>query len=90
MAQARQLLRFRRGACNLFAGVIQIGLALPAASGIRGWNQKADVGLQPVGDGLFYQVQNSGTKGAQRAQLTLMRWTGDAEKPLAPVTTLSR
>lgn len=61
-----------------------------AASGIRGWNQKADVGLQPVGDGLFYQVQNSGTKGAQRAQLTLMRWTGDAEKPLAPVTTLPR
>ena len=61
-----------------------------AASDIRGWNQKADVGLQPMGDGLFYQVQNSGTKGAQRAQLTLMRWTGDAEKPLAPVTTLSR
>ena len=56
-----------------------------AATGVRGWNQKADVGFQPVGDGLFYLSVNSGTKGAQTADLTLMRWTGDANKPFLPV-----
>lgn len=56
-----------------------------AATGIRGWNQKADVGFQPVGDGLYYLVQNARVKGGQTADLTLMRWTGDAEKPFVPV-----
>lgn len=55
------------------------------ATGVRGWNQKADVGLQPVGDGLFYLAVNSGEKGRQTADLTLMRWTGDDEKPFSPV-----
>jgi hypothetical protein len=52
-----------------------------AATGIRGWNQKADVGFQPVGNGLFYLSVNSGAKGRQTADLTLMRWTGDPQKP---------
>lgn len=56
-----------------------------AATGVRGWNQKGDVGFQPVGEGLFYLSVNSGTKGAQTADLTLMRWTGDANQPFAPV-----
>ncbi len=56
-----------------------------AATGVRGWNQKADVGFQPVGDGLFYLATNSGTKGAQTADLTLMRWTGDANEPFVAV-----
>jgi hypothetical protein len=43
------------------------------------------VGFQPVGDGLFYVSVNSGSKGAQSADLTLMRWTGDANQPLVPV-----
>jgi hypothetical protein len=56
-----------------------------AATGIRGWNHKADVGIQPVGDGLFYLAVNSGAKGAQTADLRLMRWTGDAARPFASV-----
>jgi hypothetical protein len=57
-----------------------------ATTGIRGWNQKADVGFQPVGHGLFYVSANSGGKGHQTADLTLMRWTGDAQAPFVPVT----
>ena len=68
------------------------GLLLPlakdglsdSASGIRGWNHKADVGLQPVGSGLFYLAVNSGAKGRQTADLTLMRWTGDRDEPFVP------
>jgi hypothetical protein len=56
-----------------------------AATGIRGWNQKADVGFQPVGGGLFYLARNGGGKGAQTADLTLMRWTGDPRRPFRPV-----
>jgi hypothetical protein len=59
------------------------GLKDPA-TGMRGWNQKADVGSQPVGGGLFYFALNSGGKGWQAADLTLMRWTGDAQKPFVP------
>lgn len=57
-----------------------------AATGIRGWNQKADVGSQPIGGGLFYFSVNSGGKGKQTADLTLMRWTGDPDIPFVPVT----
>lgn len=57
-----------------------------ASTGIRGWNQKADVGFQPVGHGLFYLSVNSGTQGAQTADLTLMRWTGNAREPFVPAT----
>jgi hypothetical protein len=61
-----------------------------AATGLRGWNQKADVGFQPVGPdlfghALFYLSVNSGSKGAQTSDLKLMRWTGDAHQPFAPV-----
>lgn len=56
------------------------------ATGVRGWNQKGDVGFQPVGDKLFYLSVNSGGKGAQTSDLTLMRWTGDADRPFVPVT----
>ena len=63
-----------------------------AATGVRGWNQKADVGFQPVGPdrsghALFYLSANSGSKGAQSSDLTLMRWTGEANQPFVPVTT---
>lgn len=57
-----------------------------AATGIRGWNQKADVGLQPVGHGLFYLAVNSGTRGAQTGDLTLYRWTGAPAAPFVPAT----
>jgi hypothetical protein len=65
------------------------GLEDPA-TGVRGWNQKADVGLQPVGHGLFYAAVNAKIDGKQTADLTLMRWTGDARKPLVPVTAEER
>lgn len=61
-----------------------------AATGVRGWNQKADVGLQPVGHGLLYAAVNAKVEGKQTADLTLMRWTGDARKPFAPVTAEER
>lgn len=57
-----------------------------AATDIRGWNQKADVGLQPIGHGLAYLAVNSKVGGQQTADLTLMRWTGDADKPFVPAT----
>jgi hypothetical protein len=57
-----------------------------AATGVRGWNQKADVGFQPIGRGLHYLVANSGGKGRQTANLTLTRWTGNKQKPLHPAT----
>jgi hypothetical protein len=69
------------------------GLLLPLSdiglyddkSGIRGWNQKADVGLQPVGNGLFYLAVNSGGKGQQTADLTLMLWTSNNQQPFKPI-----
>lgn len=72
------------------------GLLLPladdglkdAATGIRGWNQKADVGLQPLGHGLFYLAVNSGVKGKQAGDITLHRWTGQPNKPFVPATSV--
>lgn len=61
------------------------GLKDPA-TGIRGWNQKADVGIQPVGHGLFYLAVNAKIDGKQTGDLTLSRWTGQADKPFVPAT----
>ena len=60
------------------------------ATGLRGWNQKADVGLQPIGHGLFYVAKGSGPKGKQTGDLTLMRWTGEAAQPFVPATPADR
>lgn len=54
-------------------------------TGIRGWHQKADVGFQPVGHGLFYLAVNSGGEGGRTADVTLMCWTGDAQAPFVAV-----
>jgi hypothetical protein len=43
-----------------------------------------------LGDGLHYFAVNSGGKGQQSADLTLMRWTGNARKPFVPVTAEAR
>lgn len=61
------------------------GLKDPA-TGIRGWNQKADVGIQALGHGLFYLCVNSGAHGKQTADLTLHRWTGEPAKPFVKAT----
>lgn len=55
-----------------------------AATGIRGWNQKANTGFQPVGSGLTYICENSGSKGSQTADLTLYGWRGIPEAPYVP------
>lgn len=57
-----------------------------AKTGIRGWNQKADMGIQPVGGGLFYLAIGSGTPGKQTGDITLQRWTGDSDRPFTPAT----
>ena len=57
-----------------------------AATGIRGWNQKADVGIQPIGHGLFFLAVNSGTRGRQSGDVTLHRWTGTPAAPFVPAT----
>ncbi len=82
-----------RGVAGQRAGQWQKGLLLPladmglhdTASGVRGWNQKSDVGLQPLGDGLFYLATDARIDGKQSADLRLMRWTGDAHQPFLPV-----
>jgi hypothetical protein len=61
------------------------GLKDPATA-IRGWNQKADVGLQPLGHGLFYLAVNSGAKRKQTGDITLYRWTGTPAAPFVPAT----
>lgn len=55
-------------------------------TGVRGWQQKADVGIQPVGGGLFYLAINSTVNGQQSGEVILHRWTGDATKPFVPAT----
>ncbi|KRG62311.1 hypothetical protein ABB27_18285 [Stenotrophomonas terrae] len=65
---------------GLLLPLADAGLKDPA-TGIRGWNQKADVGLQAVGDGLFYLATNFKRDGKQGADLQLMRWTGEPEQP---------
>jgi hypothetical protein len=57
-----------------------------ASSGVRGWDQKADVGLQPLGDGLWYLAANARRDGLQTADLILMRWSGDPAAPFAPAS----
>jgi hypothetical protein len=57
-----------------------------ASTGIRGWNQKADVGIESVGNGLVYLSVNSSSGGLQTSNLTLNYWTGDVQHPFAPVT----
>ncbi len=57
-----------------------------AATDIRGWNQKGNTGFQPVGSGLTYICENSGSKGSQTADLTLYRWKGIPEVPYVPAT----
>ena len=57
-----------------------------ATTGIRGWNQKADVGIQPLGRGLFYLAVGSGTRGNQTGEITLHRWNGTPAAPFVPAT----
>jgi hypothetical protein len=70
---------------GLLLALADDGLKDPA-TGVRGWNQKSDVGLQPVGRGLFYIAVGSGGGGKQTGDLTLQRWTGSPAAPFVPAT----
>ncbi len=54
-------------------------------TGIRGWYAKADVGLESLGDGLFFLSTASEVGGRQTSDLRLCRWTGDPAHPFQPV-----
>jgi hypothetical protein len=56
------------------------GLQDPA-TGIRGWHRKADVGMKPIGDGLFYLSTDSIVLGLQTSDVELVRWTGSPSGP---------
>jgi hypothetical protein len=59
-------------------------------TGIRGWYQKADVGMESLGEGLFSLSRASAVAGLQTSDLTLCRWTGDRAQPFEPVTARGR
>jgi hypothetical protein len=61
-----------------------VGL-LDSATGIRGWHQKADVGIASLGDGLFYLSSDGARNGLQTSDLALSRWSGDPARPFVPV-----
>lgn len=76
------------------AGTDETALTLPLspigkedpASGVRGWFQKADVGIAALGDGLFYLATDGKRDGKQTATLTLYHWTGGADTPFEKIT----
>lgn len=53
-----------------------------ARTGIRGWNAKADTGIESLGHGYFYISNNGKTKEkVQYCDLRLYKWTDNPEKP---------
>lgn len=74
---------------GLLLPLLQQGLE-HEATGIRGWNFTADVGLESLGNGYFYiatqgrVLQDGGTQ--QTAVLDLFRWTGAASSPFELVS----
>ncbi len=76
------------------SGTGDSGLLLPltqdglhhASTGVRGWYQKADVGMASLGDGLFYLAVNGTVSGMQTADLSLCRWVGGTGAPFEKVT----
>ncbi|WP_420111689.1 carbohydrate-binding protein [Pseudactinotalea sp.] len=56
-----------------------------AATGLRGWNQVANVGFQSLGDGLYY-LSTQTSAGGQGSILTLVTWTGEVPEPFVPVS----
>jgi hypothetical protein len=51
------------------------------ATGIRGWHQKADVGIKSLGNGLFYLSADSTVGGLQTSDVELCYWTGSPNGP---------
>ncbi|MFC0680848.1 hypothetical protein ACFFGH_23705 [Lysobacter korlensis] len=59
-------------------------------TGIRGWYEKADVGLESLGDGRFLLSSASAFAGLQTSDLALCRWTGDPAHPFEPLPVRGR
>jgi len=59
-----------------------------AATGVRGWFRKADVGMVSLRGGLFYLAVNRATGGRQSAELSLYRWIGGAGAPFQSLLNL--
>ena len=93
-AQAAPVRGDLRGVAATDARAWEQGLLLPLAdaglvdkaTGIRGWQQKADVGLQALGGGRFYLVDNYREGPQQAAKLRLVRWNDDVRQPFVDVT----
>jgi hypothetical protein len=73
---------------GLTLSLLDAGLTDPA-SGIRGFEFTADVGLESVSCGYFYVARQSkrveGGVTLQSAELSLYRWTGATPTPFEPV-----
>lgn len=73
------------GEKGLILPLAQDGL-LDEATGIRGWNRDASVGIQSLDNGLYYLAEQTKIDGQQASEITLETCTGDAENPFVPVT----
>ena len=73
------------GEKGLILPLAQDGL-LDEATGIRGWNRDASVGVQSLDNGLYNLAEQTKIDGQQASEITLETWTGDAENPFVPVT----
>ncbi|MCU1569908.1 MAG: hypothetical protein JWR33_649 [Naasia sp.] len=72
------------GERGLLLALADDGLVDPA-TGVRGWYQSADVGLEALGNGLFYLSRSSQAGALHTSHSTLCVWTGDPRAPFRPV-----
>ncbi|WP_231979809.1 hypothetical protein [Tessaracoccus coleopterorum] len=73
------------GEKGLLLPLAQDGL-LDEATGIRGWQQDASVGIQSLDNGLYYLATQTKVDGKQASVINLETWNGDAADPFVPVT----
>ncbi len=55
-----------------------------SASGVSGWDFRADVGFEALGDGYYYVSEQRTGPAGNGSLLRLHRWTGNAPAPFAP------
>ena len=84
-ARKQVLQGFDKKEKGLVLTMAEDGLKDPA-TGIRGWNFRADTGIESLGKGYFYVSESGKTQEkVQYCNLRLYRWTGNAEKPFEEV-----
>lgn len=80
---------------------LEYGMSIPLSkkglrhpSGIRGFEFKADVGIEPIGNGYFYVVKDfddlSSGKKKEAGTLELHKWTGKSPAGFEPVDRVGR